>query len=692
MIDTLINRQPSSRTKYSPEIRQFCLRIHFHSPAAYNELRKFFEYRLPTCGTLRRYFRCVDASPGITQPALDEIAEKAKEYMERGERLKLCLISDDMAMRKRPPWNVECKTWGGFPTETNSKSKKELPVAKEALVFMAVAPNFRMPVAYFLIDGLQAVDRAVLTREVIAAVDSTGAKVVSLTGDGLSANVTVAKILGADFKSNKYFIPRPGCPSERIHIIFDPPHMLKLLRKYFAHHQLYYKGEKLKWNLLELLVKKQDNDNFELGNKLSRIHINFKDAPMKVSLAAETLSNSVADALEQLCEDQYEEFIGCEATVKFIRLCNNIFDIMNYGQGKPSDDHFKKPLCAENIEKFRELFQEFEEFVAEMEIDEHRKGKKNNNKPIRKPVLKSRSSMGFFGFLTNIQSTLGIYADYVESEQLHLFHTFQYSQDHLETYFSLIRACLGSNDNPDEAHLKAAYRKLLVCMPHTTSRGGNCIISSTDILTVSSAYKPPEPVQLPLNQIQEIEIDEGTFFGLLGSELEPYEEHIRAFIASNIQMNINKRTETKSVTACQDCWSVFNQNTKIHDGFLEKKTGRKKYVQPCLSTIEIIAACDVVFHLTQSKNHVEFDVMTKTIFSKLIIEELYESSVFDIHIIPPKMKEMSGFTHKEQFIYEVICEYMHMKSKKIGKRITIEEQNGRALRRCNRRNYIVAGQ
>lgn len=181
-----MNRSPTSRAKYSPETRSFCLRILFHSASAYKELRKFFGNRLPTCRTIRKWLQSIDASPGITQPALDEIAEKAEEYRKKGEDLHLCLIYDDMSIRQQVQWDDKTKSFHGFPNVINTKSKKKLPTCKEALVFMAVGPDFKIPVAYFFLNGLQAIDRAALTLEVIKALDNTGAVVVSLTGDGLS--------------------------------------------------------------------------------------------------------------------------------------------------------------------------------------------------------------------------------------------------------------------------------------------------------------------------------------------------------------------------------------------------------------------------------------------------------------------------------------------------------------------------
>lgn len=342
VMNTLINGLGSKRTKYSAAVRQFCLRMQFHSSSAYKELRKFFSNHLPTIRTLQRWLHVIDASHGITQIALDTITEKARLYRAEGKQLHLCMVSDEMSLRKQATWNEQTRSFAGFSEEISSTKRNrkndnnKLPVAKDALVFMVVGPNFRLTVGYLLLCGLDAIDRAVFTKEVIRSVDATGAKVISLTSDGLLANVTVARRLGANFARNKPYFPRPGKPNEKIYVIFDPPHMVKLLRKYLAEQFLRHGKDDLEWRLLAKLAEKQDSDNFSLGNKLSRNHISYTNAKMNVRLAVQTFSNSTADALEQLCEDEYEGFIGCEKTVEFLRLVNNVFDTMNCGEKKKS--------------------------------------------------------------------------------------------------------------------------------------------------------------------------------------------------------------------------------------------------------------------------------------------------------------------------------------------------------------------
>lgn len=60
-----------------------------------------------------------------------------------------------------------------------------------------------------------------------------------------------------------------------------------------------------------------------LANKLSSKHLEFKKQIMKVKLATQTLSSSVADAID-FCREvlKLNQFNNSEATTKFIRYCD----------------------------------------------------------------------------------------------------------------------------------------------------------------------------------------------------------------------------------------------------------------------------------------------------------------------------------------------------------------------------------
>lgn len=65
---------------------------------------------------------------------------------------------------------------------------------------------------------------------------------------------------------------------------------------------------------------------------------------MKVKLAAQIFSTSVADAIDFCANDlKYSEFADSTPTTRFIRLINDLFDILNSMNMKQSG--FKKTVA-----------------------------------------------------------------------------------------------------------------------------------------------------------------------------------------------------------------------------------------------------------------------------------------------------------------------------------------------------------
>lgn len=99
---------------------------------------------------------------------------------------------------------------------------------------MAVAINghWKVPLGYFLIDGLSAKQRADLLITCLELLYETGAQCNSVTFDGTAVNISMATNLGANYdldvpnKFVAYFIHKNT--GEKVHTILD--HMLKLIR------------------------------------------------------------------------------------------------------------------------------------------------------------------------------------------------------------------------------------------------------------------------------------------------------------------------------------------------------------------------------------------------------------------------------------------------------------------------------
>ncbi|KAG8175617.1 hypothetical protein JTE90_019429 [Oedothorax gibbosus] len=113
----------------------------------------------------------------------------------------------------------------------------ELPVAKDALVFLvnSLNGNWKVPVAYFLINGLNAIERANLISEALTHIHETGVDIVSLTFDGTSTNISSVNELGANISVDnlKHYFPHP-VTKEPVYVILDACHMLKLVRNCLA--------------------------------------------------------------------------------------------------------------------------------------------------------------------------------------------------------------------------------------------------------------------------------------------------------------------------------------------------------------------------------------------------------------------------------------------------------------------------
>lgn len=384
------------------------------------------------------WYTSIDGSPGVSESALDILREKAQLYeAENNHKLPGCVISDETGIRKQLSYCNETQSFIGHCTVTNSAEHskngvdgEELKLAKDALVFMFVGPDFKIPIGYEFLNGLESYDRAALTLKVIKCIEETGAVVMSLTTDGLAANLTTAEALGANYGDKKPYFMSPTYPTQKIYTIFDPPHMLKLIRKHFTSNMIYHCGELVDWNLLEILVEKQSSGNFNLCNKLTKKHINWHQNDMNVKLAAETLSKSTADALEQLHKDGYAEFENAPTTIEFIRFIDSAFDVLNFGGSRKPDGRYKQKLCTETADHIFKFGEKFQQYLTELELQKKTKSE---------PILSSTAYVGFFGFYMNFISLQGIYEDHVLNGPLTEFYPFQFSQDHLETFFALIR-------------------------------------------------------------------------------------------------------------------------------------------------------------------------------------------------------------------------------------------------------------
>jgi len=123
--------------------------------------------------------------------------------------------------------------------------------------------------------------------------------------------------------------------------------MLKLARNALADYTQFESVEGfIKWDYIIQLHTLQKQLTFQLKNQLSSQSVNWKQNKMKVKFTAHVLRASVANAIEFLEKEGFDEFYGSSATVKFLRTIDRLFDILN--SRNPFGKGFKTPIFEKN--------------------------------------------------------------------------------------------------------------------------------------------------------------------------------------------------------------------------------------------------------------------------------------------------------------------------------------------------------
>lgn len=475
----MISRKLCGKDKrYSPEIRKFALTLQFYSSAAYNYVRRTWKNLLPHPSTLRQWYSVVDGKPGFTKEAFSAISARSKI-----SPVNLNIVIDEMSIRSQAIYS-DGKFYGGVDIGSDIlEDNDNIRMATNALVFIAVSLNghWKVPLGYFLIDGLNGSERANLLTKCLEQIKETGANVFSLTFDGAPVNLSMCSSLGANFNYYQetfkpWFInPATG---DKIWTFWDPCHMTKLVRNTLGDKKVlsHISGNQIKWEFIEYLHELQENEGLHMATKITKKHINFQDNRMQVKLATQTLSLSVYNALRFVDKLKIAKFEGCIPTAEFCYIFNNIFDILNCKNKFSKKNKFNVPINDNNFQFLREQSKNFEKYILDL----------RDSNGI--PILKSSRKTGFLGLIICLQNIFELYKKLKDVGQNYLL-SFKLSQDHIETFFSCIRARGGFNNNPNARQFESAYKRLLIRHEISNTYSSNCLADGVEILHISSKKK-----------------------------------------------------------------------------------------------------------------------------------------------------------------------------------------------------------
>jgi hypothetical protein len=204
----------------------------------------------------------------------------------------------------------------------------------------------------------------------------------------------------------------------------------------------------------------QESEGFTFANKFSSKYLQFEKHKMNVKLAAQTLSSSVADAIEFLDSSmKLTDFCNSRGTVKFVRTIDRLFDMLN--SRSPIDKGFKRPLRPECKETWDDILKTTANYLLSLRA---------NNEAQQLLAMHPRKTF-VLGFVTSIKSTIEMASEmFAIEEPFKYLLTYNFSQHHIELLFSCIRAKGGWNNNPNCLQLKYAMRKMLLRNAVTASK------------------------------------------------------------------------------------------------------------------------------------------------------------------------------------------------------------------------------
>ena len=199
----------------------------------------------------------------------------------------------------------------------------------QALVIMVrgLSNKWKQPIAFFYNNStVSTADLAFLLRETITIIQETGLHIRCIVCDQGATNIAALRLLG--FSKNSPYFPNPSI-DRKIHVIFDPPHLIKSIRNNLQRHNIDINGEIVSWQHIQSLYNLDKINSVRLVPKLTDRHLDPGPLlSMKVKLATQVFSYQVATAL-YCCSNTNLLPLSVLPTARFVERMDTLFDILN---------------------------------------------------------------------------------------------------------------------------------------------------------------------------------------------------------------------------------------------------------------------------------------------------------------------------------------------------------------------------
>ena len=213
----------------------------------------------------------IECEPGFLKKSFEFVEGKVNEGQKDCE-----LMLDEISIEKQLQWDKKQSKYVGNTDHGTIKAEASDTIATNTLLFMVcgLQKPWHVPIAYFLTNNLNRKILKQLIYEAINLLTGKGAEVSAVIFDGASKNISMAEKLGCNIKKLETSFPHPSKTNEKVHVILDICHMLKLARNAFADIKIFCtpSAEKISWEFVLALYRTQQKDVLNLANKLKSKH------------------------------------------------------------------------------------------------------------------------------------------------------------------------------------------------------------------------------------------------------------------------------------------------------------------------------------------------------------------------------------------------------------------------------------
>ena len=572
--------------------------LHYYSPKAYEFVRRVL--KLPHASSIKTWAASVDCKPGYLTNVINAIGELTEKKMWMQD---IVLIVDAMSIHKMTIYDQSRKSFVGLVDYGTAIPEANATEATEALVFMIVGltGNWKHPIGYVLQDKCSANVQAQLIRDCIGLLHEKGLKVHGLVFDGSPTNQSTARKLGCKMNVGelKHWFPHPQQPSSKVYVIFDVCHMIKLIRNLLGHYGTICHEEngilkEIRWEYLDLLYNLQHELGFAFANKLKKKHLLWQKHKMNVKLAAQTLSSSVASAIDFLRDEALlPEFQGSEATCEFIKRIDLAFDLMNSRNSLEKGS--KQAVTLQYLPYWMSKCDELAEYIFNLRTE-------NGNY-----LRRDRRQTAIWGFVFSMHSVKAIAGELLQCN----YHPYKYvltykvSQDHIELLFNKIRWRGSWSNNPNAQQFKLALRQIIIRNSIEPSKTGNCtnfddaLCESQGLPDFSWKRSQKVPEQVVEGEDENLLMAERVLFQNDLDNPNLLQDNILYYVAGYLVKSLCARLNCRS---CQwellldptDCHASKTSVYPLYARFVAFKQ-KGGLIFPSLAVIKIVKATEVVF-------------------------------------------------------------------------------------------------